>query len=462
MTSLVNIVLFAWFPVVLMLFAILRPRHAVITAYIAGWLFLPFAGFDLPGLPAFTKITATSYAVLVGALLFDSDRVLRFRPRWIDLPMILWCLVPLATSVTNDLGVYDGLAGVAGKTITWGLPFFIGRLYFGDLIGLRELAIGIVIGGLVYVPLCLYEIRMSPQLHRMFYGYHVRGWSGMRFGGYRPSVFLDTGLALGIWMTVASLMGVWLWRTKSLLSIRGVPMSLLVSVLLMTTILCKSTGALILLFVGIAVLMMTKWTRSPILLACLVAAPILFIGLRSTGRWSGDVLVELSGYISEERARSLQSRLENDDILAEKAWRRPIFGWGTWGRNRVYDDQGRDMSTTDGLWIIAFGHNGIVGLAALYTTLLLPAVLLLRRVPARQWATPAIAPAAALAVIVVLFAIDCLFNAMFNPIFLAAAGGLAGLVHMRPYTRRISPSSPSPWVTSLGRIPPHRVPFNDA
>ena len=35
--------------------------------------------------------------------------------------------------------------------VRWQLPYLIGRLYFSDAEGLRELAIGIVIGGLACV-----------------------------------------------------------------------------------------------------------------------------------------------------------------------------------------------------------------------------------------------------------------------------------------------------------------------
>ena len=34
---------------------------------------------------------------------------------------------------------------------------------------------------------------------------------------------------------------------------------------------------------------------------------------------------------------------------------RPVFGWGGWGRSRLHDDQGRDVSVTDGLCIISAG-----------------------------------------------------------------------------------------------------------
>ncbi|MDR3637128.1 MAG: tetratricopeptide repeat protein, partial [Isosphaeraceae bacterium] len=51
--------------------------------------------------------------------------------------------------------------------------------------------------------------------------------------------------------------------------------------------------------------------------------------------------------------------------------------------------------------------------------------------PARAWSAPSLAPATALAVLSGLYMLDNLSNAMFNPIYLLAAGGLAGLASRR-------------------------------
>ena len=61
----------------------------------------------------------------------------------------------------------------------------------------RTLLISIFIGGLLYVPLCLFEIRMSPQLHKLVYGFHQHIFAQtFRFEGWRPTVFLQHGLAV--------------------------------------------------------------------------------------------------------------------------------------------------------------------------------------------------------------------------------------------------------------------------
>src|SRR5581483_5200742 len=85
------------------------------------------------------------------------------------------------------------------------------------------------------------------------------------------------------------------------------------------------------------------------------------------------------------------------------------------------------IGVPDGMWIIAYGENGMFGLIAVMVAIELPMLLLLWRIPARYWSTPAVAPAAALAVLLGLHMCDNLMNAMLNPIFILAAGGLGGM-----------------------------------
>jgi hypothetical protein len=187
MTTLVPITLLAWTPVVLMMFLILPPRRAVIVAFIAAWLFLPVPvpeSLMIRGLPELDKMTVTCLAVFLGTAIFDKSRLLSFRFKRFDIPMIIWCLVPLFSSLTNNDAtiydhpaipnpLYDGLSTVLKQSVTWGFPYLVGRIYLTTLPALRELAIGIFIGGLIYIPLCLFEMKMSPQLHNMVYGSHA-------------------------------------------------------------------------------------------------------------------------------------------------------------------------------------------------------------------------------------------------------------------------------------------------
>src|SRR5215216_1242841 len=96
--------LYGWIPLTLVLFTVLRPRHAIIVAYIGAWLFLPMDQLKFKGIPDLSKVTAASFGAVLGVGLFDYKRVLTFRPKWYDMPMLVWCASPYITSLKNDLG----------------------------------------------------------------------------------------------------------------------------------------------------------------------------------------------------------------------------------------------------------------------------------------------------------------------------------------------------------------------
>jgi hypothetical protein len=377
--------------------------------------------------------------------------VVRFKPSLIDVPMVIFCLVPFISSQLNGLGAWDGVSAVISQVITWGMPYLIGRLYFTDSASLRDLAIAFFIGGLLYVPLCLFEMRMSPQLHNMVYGFFPRAVQ-TRYGGWRPAVFMDGGLQVGMWMTGASLSGFWLWKTGALKRLWGVSVEFLLVPLLITTVLCRAAGALSLLVIGLAAMWLCTETKSRWVLALLLMIAPVYLCLRSTAVWNGEPLTTMAGWAGPDRAGSLEFRFKNEDMLAAKAMQRPVFGWGGWGRSRIYDNWGKDISITDGLWIIEFGQHGIAGLAACFTSLLMPLALLIYRFPAKRLTSAEMAPALALSVLVCLYAIDCLPNAMTNPVYMLANGAvLSLLLGKNPLERSASPSARFDTETSIPR-----------
>lgn len=425
MNGLVVPVLVGWLPAVMGLFLWLPPRRAVLWSFLIAWLFLPIAAIKVAGLPDYNKMSATCLGTLLASLAFDGKRLLSFQPRWIDLPMLIWCLCPMASSLANGLGLHDGFSAAMYQTVAWGLPYLIGRIYFADALSLRELALAVFLGGLIYVPLCLWEIRMSPNLHLWVYGYRQVGFAqAFRFGGWRPMVFLQHGLMVGMWMCMTSLVGLWLWWTRAVRHIGGIPIGALALALTVTAVLCKSMGAVVLLITGLAALAALKLTkvRAGILALALVAPG--YVGMRASGLWSGEALLRLSSNVNQERSRSLDTRLDNENLMAAHALERPVFGWGGWGRNRIFDARGRDISITDGFWIIALGTTGLVGLGSFLVSFLLPPAWLLLRYRPRVWLEPGLAPVAALMTVVMLFTIDCLPNAMLNPLFVVMLGGL--------------------------------------
>jgi hypothetical protein len=108
----------------------------------------------------------------------------------------------------------------------------------------------------------------------------------------------------------------------------------------------------------------------------LVVLALVYPLLRIADIFPTGVLVEAARTISDQRAGSLQYRFDQEAQLLDRASQRIIFGWGRYGRNRVYvqdySGTGSDASVTDGRWIITLGQFGLFGFLAEFGLLALP------------------------------------------------------------------------------------------
>lgn len=442
MTPFVPLALLGWLPLVLYFFNRFPSQRAVVAGFVAGYLFLPQVT-EYPivqGIPPYEKMAALSYCVLLGTILFDPGRLSSFRLSWIDLPMLIWCLCPIASQISNGL---SPISPTTQQIIDWGVPYFLGRIYFSDVAGLRQLAIGIFAGGVAYIPLCLLEMRIAPTLHLRVYGFHARADFGqtIRWGGYRPTVFLEHGLWVGVWMMSATLIGLVLWRTGVIKKLWNYSLNWLVPVLFVSFILVKSTGAYLYLMIGIGIWFAAKWLRTtlPIVLLIVALSGYVYMGASR----SLYTIPQVNAFAAtanaaggNDRSQSLAFRIFNEQLLTQKAQARMMLGWGDSGGNRIYDEYGKDIAVTDSLWIIVYGQNGLVGLISFMTVLLLPSLVFSFRYPASSWSNRKIAPALALALILVFYTMDSLLNAMACPVFILANGGLAGFLLRQPETNK--------------------------
>jgi hypothetical protein len=451
MFSLAPYILVAWVGVVVVVFMFPIPtRVAILFAFLFGLLFLPVIGdntgnngevlvepITIPGL-AFSKYRVISLGVLLGLLLRDPRRLLRLHYSWVDVPMFLWCVCPMVSALgappppDGSSAFKDGLTQTLAQFLIWGVPYLVGRQFFGTSRDLYAVICGLLVAALVYVPLCLFEVKMSPMLHSVVYGFAQHDFfQSIRFGGFRPLVFMQHGLAVSMFMAIAAVVGVWLWWTDAICYLPGFVRRryiTLLMLLLLTVALTKSAGAILLAFAGAGTLFCAKrWkTRLPLLLLILVCPA--YLASRSSGSWSGaDLVPLLTEMVGQERASSFEFRQTNEDMLVERALEGPTFGWNGWGRNLIQDRQGRTVSVPDGLWVLAIGERGVPGLAALFAALLLPVARFLWIRPPQSWSQPWCAAAAACAVIVVLYMLDNLLNNMHNHYFILMAGGIAGL-----------------------------------
>ena len=428
MTPLVPIMLFGWVPLTVILFFSLKPHRAVLFAVIGGWLLLPVAGYNLPGLPVYSKSTAIALGLILGGRLSGQRQKASFAWRIYDLPMVLWCLSPLITSITNDLGWYDGLSGSFGHFVGWLVPYLAGRIYFNTSEKLRDLCLGIIIGGIVYGALCLYEIRMSPQLSKIFYGFFPHDWiQHKRYGGWRPIVFMQHGLMVALWMAISSTVAFWFWRSRDIKRLLGMPMSFIVMALVITALLCKSANGWFFLALGCCGYFMRS--RYKLFLLLLLLVP-LYMGLRISGFVSlQNVEMVASSIFDAERVGSLTIRLLQEDLFVQKAMGKPLFGWGGYSRGWPIDPEtGKKMiRMVDALWIIIFSSKGFFGLVSLMSSILIGPWIVLRSFMKKTKELDLdFMPQVVLSLIVILFMIDCLVNAMVNPIYIMTSGALVG------------------------------------
>ena len=388
------VALLAWVPIGLFLFYRYPVRIAILATFIGGWAVLPTAQFtpsddvfpywilsaSLPAGYFITKATITGLTALAGVLIFDGKGLRRFRLSLWDLPMIVWCVVPLLSGLANH-AVYagalrDGLRGALYQFLAWGVPYLMGRLYFEDNASLRLAAKAFVIAGLCYVPICLVEFFAGPQLYAHVYGYQPYRWLGAeRYIGFRPIGFLEDGNELGIWMAASALLATGLWKQGQVRRVLGLPIGWAAAMLLFITLLCQSSGSIILLLCLLPFALagsMAFRRRFVVVLAVMI---LCFAGLRLAN------VVSLRGMVDHNRAargvasiltrigrHSFGWRLKQDESHVRTALARPLLGSGQW--NWWHDGPARPW----GLWLLAFGMYGGVGLLALETLQIAPVV----------------------------------------------------------------------------------------
>jgi hypothetical protein len=193
-----------------------------------------------------------------------------------------------------------------------------------------------------------------------------------------------------------------------------------------TLFMTKSLGAfLITLALGPLVLFLSA--RVQLLAAAIIAGLFLSYPMARSGDLLPlDRILEITESISEDRAGSFETRLKNEEILLEKAAERPLFGWGGWGRSRVYDERGVDITISDGYWIIALGVGGWTRYLTEFGLLAIPILLVFFN--RRRYGLGI--ETSALALILVGNLVDMIPNSSITPLSWLLAGALWGRVEL--------------------------------
>jgi hypothetical protein len=236
-----------------------------------------------------------------------------------------------------------------------------------------------------------------------------------------------------------------LWRQALRDRVQTAPWLAATLWLAVTLVLSRNLGATALALLFAPVLLFTP-PRLQVLIAVAFAGMVLtYPMLRGAGLVPTDTIHALALSVSEDRAASLKFRFDNEDTLLARANEKPLAGWGTWGRNRIYDpDTGRDLSVTDGIWVITIGSYGWFGYLAQFGLLSVPILLLIRR-------DSTLAPAASgMTLVMAANLVYLIPNSALSPIGWLAAGAIAatrtGEIHAdRTFTDIATTSEQQGW-----------------
>jgi len=434
--------LLSWPLVVAVLFQRMERPRALIWSIFAGYLLLPqLVEIDLPAFPGLNKhmIPALAAAVMVWFVTRDRARDEPVPPPmgpWVGLLLAMNFVSPIMTALTNPDPLIDGINYRPAMSISQGiadlilqfiqlLPFMMGYKLLWDARGAELWLRCLVLGVLCYTLPMLIELRLSPQINVWVYGYFQHDFiQTIRYGGYRPIVFLEHPLWVALMTMTAFLSAIAIARNNR--TVRNLLIAVYLGCVL---VLCKSAGALMQALMAAPLVAFAR-PRMMVLAAAMVATVAFsYPTLRTTSWMPLQGIVNLAMSISPERGRSLEFRLMNEEALLERAMERPVFGWGGWGRPLFYDPySGRLSSIPDGQWVIWVGARGVFGYLAQFLLLLTPIFALLRAMPRGRSAPKRreLVVLGTLALMLAMNLLDLIPNATLTPLTWLTAGALLG------------------------------------
>lgn len=410
------IVLYGWPVLSYFLFKHLSLSRAMIWTIVIGYLFMPPASvaFDLPILPAITKIEMASLSALFMTLAFYGRKAINL-PKSIVMRIILgtYIFVPVITLLANTDPIYNFLGPdvlhrpghsffevpsfVISRFFTV-IPFILAYSILKRREHLKEVLVAIVSIATYHSVLMLFEIRFSPQLNIWIYGFFQHSFAQMvRGGGFRPIVFLYHALWLGFFMVMAVSAAISLYRHSKndgqvkffsapdrvfgfLASRRTQNIYLMLAVYFAAIIVASKSYGPIMYMMLLSIILVTTNTRTQLSLALLISSAVILYPLtKAFALFPEDQMIAFFASFNSDRAGSLAFRLFNETILFDRVLERPFFGWGGYGRNLVYVGTSTLLTIPDGGWIIELGQYGFVGWSSQNGLMLAPVFLAFSR-----------------------------------------------------------------------------------
>jgi len=422
--------------------------RATLWSVLGAYLLLPAKTVvDLPVFPPLDKVTISNVSAFLVCRFILGKRIKLLPNLGIGkILLLIYIASPFMTAFLNPdpiiagsrfikgMEYYDALSAIIRQGL-FILPFLLGFAFIRDAKTHEELLWVLAYAGLYYSIPMLFEVRFSPQLHTWIYGFFPHDFSQqMRGGGFRPVVFIGHGLLVSFF-AMSSLVAIFTIG-KFRKTMKGYSTGLIALYMGGVLILCKSYAPLIYGVLLVSLIHLITPKKQVQVARVLVLLVIFYPMLRAADWFPINDISSIAAEISEERAQSLQFRLDNEEMLLAHVRNRALFGWGSWGRNRVYDKtSGKDLSVTDGRWIIVMGEYGWVGFLAEFCLLALPvvrSVKVIRHIKEKREQIVF----GAITLLLAISIVDLLPNASVSPWTWLMAGALYGRIEKIKFTAR--------------------------
>lgn len=356
-----------------------KASHAVVLTTIWGWMFLSNANFNFPGVPNFSKAILVVFVPTVFSIYFYLGRFLKYNISKYDLVIIAWIFCAPLSGLINGYGLYDAASSLVNRFLLHGIPYLLGRIFIVDSKDRKFLMEQFFLAAVVYVPLCWFEIRFSPQLHKIVYGFHPHQFAQtVRSVGWRPVVFMKHGLQVALFLLTAAIValnyiryGIYLYRDNKFLS------SLFAFFIVVTVYATQSYFAFIKLSFYLFLYAIPHLLDSRSFYFVFTTFHFTYVFSRVNLIYLGDSLVQFIESIRVDpiRVKSVQFRFaQENSAIAEVSAQNPIFGLHTWSEPATTQEISRGNFIFDSAWSLVYRVNGLVGLFFYLATFILPVI----------------------------------------------------------------------------------------
>jgi len=349
--------LVAWIPISVLFMMDKNSARGFSLAMLLGLMILP-ARRDLviTGLPDIEKSNVAAIGCLIGTMIFHPNLLIKFRPRLSDIVLLVVTAMVIGTSVTNGFGAYDGLSAARNVTLKFLVPLFLARVHLSTPHGFTTFLYMFVLCAAAYAVPALWEFRMSPQLHRVLYGYFPHTWLMFaRWGFYRPLVCFSHALPLARFFAVAAFLAMFALR-KPLG--KRFPYGQYIFLGPLAGLVASMSFGPYFMFLAMAGGYFIGRKQPWVIYAVPIAAAVWMALVLANARPLYGV-TDLIASLDQQRADSLQYRLDALDEYSVPIREKPVFGHGGWGH-------GRTSRATDSAFLITSLARGLVSASLMY------------------------------------------------------------------------------------------------